>query len=206
MLGAATAGCWMDTGEGGLSPYHLSGGCDVIMQIGTAKYGVRDAQGNLRSSIYSLLVESRGLRIVVDTCLGNDKQGRFVPWWNNLQGPFLRDLAEAPRLEPGNPLGQLLADLDYDLDPEAGLADNGDLEQDLTALLEAPTVEELAALVAPDEAAQVQAEQSAADLKRYRELHEQGFIGAAELERREGLSGLEEFALRKAREREGDAP
>jgi glutamate synthase domain-containing protein 2 len=45
--GAAVAGCWMDTGEGGLSPYHLEGGCDIIMQIGTAKYGVRDAQGNL---------------------------------------------------------------------------------------------------------------------------------------------------------------
>ena len=45
--GAAVAGCWMDTGEGGLSPYHLEGGCDLIMQIGTAKYGARDAQGNL---------------------------------------------------------------------------------------------------------------------------------------------------------------
>ncbi|HZQ74885.1 MAG TPA: FMN-binding glutamate synthase family protein [Burkholderiales bacterium] len=45
--GAAVAGCWMDTGEGGLSPYHLEGGCDIIMQIGTAKYGVRDPQGNL---------------------------------------------------------------------------------------------------------------------------------------------------------------
>ena len=45
--GAGVAGCWMDTGEGGLSPYHLEGGCDVIMQIGTAKYGVRDAHGEL---------------------------------------------------------------------------------------------------------------------------------------------------------------
>jgi glutamate synthase domain-containing protein 2 len=45
--GAAVAGCWMDTGEGGLSPFHLEGGCDIIMQIGTAKYGVRDAHGNL---------------------------------------------------------------------------------------------------------------------------------------------------------------
>jgi glutamate synthase domain-containing protein 2 len=45
--GAATAGCWMDTGEGGLSPFHLEGGCDVIMQVGTAKYGVRDQDGNL---------------------------------------------------------------------------------------------------------------------------------------------------------------
>jgi glutamate synthase domain-containing protein 2 len=45
--GANVAGCWMDTGEGGLSPYHVEGGCDIIMQIGTAKYGVRDAQGSL---------------------------------------------------------------------------------------------------------------------------------------------------------------
>jgi glutamate synthase domain-containing protein 2 len=44
--GAALAGCWVDTGEGGLAPYHLEGGCDVIMQIGTAKYGVRDTEGN----------------------------------------------------------------------------------------------------------------------------------------------------------------
>lgn len=45
-LGAAKAGCWMDTGEGGLSPHHLEGGCDVIMQIGTARYGIRDEAGN----------------------------------------------------------------------------------------------------------------------------------------------------------------
>ncbi len=44
--GAAIAGCWMDTGEGGLSPYHAEGGCDIIMQIGTAKYGIRDRDGN----------------------------------------------------------------------------------------------------------------------------------------------------------------
>src|SRR5512143_2069130 len=40
--GAREAGCWMDTGEGGLSPFHLEGGCDLIMQIGTAKYGIRN--------------------------------------------------------------------------------------------------------------------------------------------------------------------
>lgn len=45
--GAALAGCWMDTGEGGLSAYHLEGGCDIMFQIGTAKYGVRDAAGEL---------------------------------------------------------------------------------------------------------------------------------------------------------------
>ena len=45
--GARLAGIWMATGEGGLAPYHLDGGCDVIMQMGTAKYGVRDGRGNL---------------------------------------------------------------------------------------------------------------------------------------------------------------
>lgn len=45
--GAGKAGMWMNTGEGGLSPYHLEGNCDLVFQIGTAKYGVRDEQGNL---------------------------------------------------------------------------------------------------------------------------------------------------------------
>jgi len=45
--GSAKAGNWMNTGEGGLSPYHLEGGADIVFQIGTAKYGVRDAEGNL---------------------------------------------------------------------------------------------------------------------------------------------------------------
>ena len=43
--GAAEAGCYMDTGEGGLAPYHSEGGCDIIMQIGTAKYGIRNLDG-----------------------------------------------------------------------------------------------------------------------------------------------------------------
>ena len=45
--GAKLAGVWMSTGEGGLSKYHLEGGADIVMQIGTAKYGVRDANGAL---------------------------------------------------------------------------------------------------------------------------------------------------------------
>lgn len=45
--GAAMGGAWMNTGEGGLSSYHLQGGCDIVFQIGTAKYGVRDKQGKL---------------------------------------------------------------------------------------------------------------------------------------------------------------
>ena len=45
--GARKAGIWMNTGEGGLSPYHVEGGADIVFQVGTAKYGVRDNDGNL---------------------------------------------------------------------------------------------------------------------------------------------------------------
>ena len=45
--GARIANCWMNTGEGALSPYHLEGGCDIVFQIGTAKYGVRNDDGTL---------------------------------------------------------------------------------------------------------------------------------------------------------------
>jgi glutamate synthase domain-containing protein 2 len=44
--GAALAGCWLGTGEGGLAPHHLEGGCDVVMQMGTAKYGMRNLDGS----------------------------------------------------------------------------------------------------------------------------------------------------------------
>ncbi len=46
-LGAKKGGCWLNTGEGGLSPHHLHGGGDIIFQIGTAKFGVRTKDGKL---------------------------------------------------------------------------------------------------------------------------------------------------------------
>lgn len=45
--GAKKAGCWLNTGEGGLSPFHLEGGADIVFQIGTAKNGVSDMAGKL---------------------------------------------------------------------------------------------------------------------------------------------------------------
>jgi glutamate synthase domain-containing protein 2 len=45
--GAKLAGCWMNTGEGGLTQYHLEAGCDLVAQIGTAKYGFRKLDGSL---------------------------------------------------------------------------------------------------------------------------------------------------------------
>jgi len=61
--GAKLAGCWMNTGEGGLSPYHLEGGCDLVFQIGTAKYGVRDKEGNLSDEKLQELAAHEQLRM-----------------------------------------------------------------------------------------------------------------------------------------------
>ena len=54
-----------------------------------------DADGRLKMSVHALVITTPSRRMIVDTCLGNDKQGRSVPHWNNLQGSFLRDLADA---------------------------------------------------------------------------------------------------------------
>lgn len=50
--------------------------------------------GYMLFSIHALLIESEGQRIIVDTCLGNDKE-RLVDGWGNRQGPFLEDIAAA---------------------------------------------------------------------------------------------------------------
>ena len=43
--GLKDAGTYMNTGEGGLSPHHLKGGADIIVQIGPAKFGFRNPDG-----------------------------------------------------------------------------------------------------------------------------------------------------------------
>ncbi len=53
-----------------------------------------DAEGNLIMSIHALVVDTGERRIIVDTCIGNDKE-RNIPTWSNLQTNFLNDLAEA---------------------------------------------------------------------------------------------------------------
>ncbi|MEZ5729817.1 MAG: MBL fold metallo-hydrolase [Burkholderiaceae bacterium] len=51
-------------------------------------------EGKLLMSIHAFVIESQGQRIVVDTCVGNDKK-RASEAWNMLNGPFLQDLEQA---------------------------------------------------------------------------------------------------------------
>ncbi|MFZ0889768.1 MAG: MBL fold metallo-hydrolase [Candidatus Binataceae bacterium] len=53
-----------------------------------------DETGKLKMSIHALVIESEGKRILVDTCIGNDKL-RSNPAWNQLKLPFLKNLARA---------------------------------------------------------------------------------------------------------------
>lgn len=44
--GAKQGGFYHNTGEGGLSPYHLEGGGDIVWNIGTGYFSCRDEDGN----------------------------------------------------------------------------------------------------------------------------------------------------------------
>ncbi|TDJ41396.1 MAG: FMN-binding glutamate synthase family protein [Gammaproteobacteria bacterium] len=62
--GAAMAGCWMNTGEGGLSPYHLEGGADLVFQLGTAKYGVRGPDGGIDEDRLAALAAHEQVKMI----------------------------------------------------------------------------------------------------------------------------------------------
>jgi glyoxylase-like metal-dependent hydrolase (beta-lactamase superfamily II) len=73
---------------------------EEILPISWLQPHFADERGRLKMSIHALVIEApgggpSGQRIVVDTCLGNDKTGRRIPTWNNLQLPFLADLEAA---------------------------------------------------------------------------------------------------------------
>jgi glyoxylase-like metal-dependent hydrolase (beta-lactamase superfamily II) len=53
-----------------------------------------DGDGNGVASVHALVVETPARRIVVDTCVGNDKK-RSIPFWNEMQTPFLEDFRKA---------------------------------------------------------------------------------------------------------------
>jgi glyoxylase-like metal-dependent hydrolase (beta-lactamase superfamily II) len=68
---------------------------EAILPIPWLQPHFADERGRLRMSIHALVIETPTRRIIVDTCLGNDKENRRIPTWNRLQGPFLADLAAA---------------------------------------------------------------------------------------------------------------
>src|SRR5215831_12293556 len=68
---------------------------EEILPIAWLRPDFADERGRLRMSIHALVIETPDRRIIVDTCLGNDKENRRIPTWNRLQTSFLADLAAA---------------------------------------------------------------------------------------------------------------
>ena len=70
-------------------------GPDDVQQLPWMMPHFANEAGRLKMKVKSLLLQTPTQRIVVDTCLGNDKQGRSVPVWNDLHTPYLADMAAA---------------------------------------------------------------------------------------------------------------
>lgn len=54
-----------------------------------------DDEGKINLSIHTFILESQGKKIVVDTCVGNDKKRDAFPAWTGLKSPFLQTLENA---------------------------------------------------------------------------------------------------------------
>lgn len=61
---AARGGFAHDTGEGGISPYHLRGGADLIWEIGSGYFGCRDADGRFDAALFAEKVRLPSVRAV----------------------------------------------------------------------------------------------------------------------------------------------
>lgn len=62
--GANMAGCWLNTGEGGISPYHEVGNCDLVYQLGTAKFGARNPDSTLNEDALKKRCENPNVKMI----------------------------------------------------------------------------------------------------------------------------------------------
>jgi len=62
--GAKKVGVLMNTGEGGYPKYHLKEGCNLIFQMGTAKFGVRNEDSSLNDDSLRKLASEKHIRII----------------------------------------------------------------------------------------------------------------------------------------------
>ncbi|MFP6774210.1 MAG: MBL fold metallo-hydrolase [Alphaproteobacteria bacterium] len=79
---------------GGMSQIIPDATRDRVKEIPWMYPHFADENGRMRGSIHALIIETPDRTIVVDTCVGNDKD-RGNKAWNQLQTTFLEDLANA---------------------------------------------------------------------------------------------------------------
>ena len=68
---------------------------DAVKEIGWLKPHFANEEGHLVMAVQAFLIETPSKRIIVDTCIGNDKKNRANPFFNDLQTSFLKDMEKA---------------------------------------------------------------------------------------------------------------
>ncbi len=63
-LGAKKAGCFHNTGEGGVSPYHLKHGGDIVWQLGSGLFGCRDANGRFNPKSFEAMAKKPQIKMI----------------------------------------------------------------------------------------------------------------------------------------------
>jgi len=94
--GADLAGCFHNTGEGSLSPYHQNG-ADVVLNIGTAYFGVRNLDGNFSMEKLKEKVDQNSFLRAIELKLS---QGAKPGKGGMLPGSKINDEIAAIRLIP----------------------------------------------------------------------------------------------------------
>ncbi len=62
--GAKLGGFYQNTGEGGVSPYHLSEGGDLVWQIGTGYFGARNNAGEFCPQTFSDMARHQNIKMI----------------------------------------------------------------------------------------------------------------------------------------------
>ena len=104
--GARKVGVPMNTGEGGFPKYHLQEGADLIFQMGTAKFGVRNEDGSLNDEKLAALATRDQIRMIEVKFSQGAKPGKggllpaekITEEISELRGvPMGRDVVSPPR-------------------------------------------------------------------------------------------------------------
>jgi glyoxylase-like metal-dependent hydrolase (beta-lactamase superfamily II) len=81
--------------EGGLDAFLPQATPEAVLAIDWLRPDFITADGILKFSIHALVIEADGLRILVDTCVGNEKPRAAFAMWDMQQYRFLEDLEAA---------------------------------------------------------------------------------------------------------------
>lgn len=131
--GARQGGFYHNTGEGGISPYHLEGGADLVWQVGTGYFGCRDSMGQFCAKTFQTRAAQTAVKMIEIKISQGAKPGhggilpaakvtpeiaeiRDVPLGQDVLSPpghsafstpieLLEFVAELRRLSDGKPVG-----------------------------------------------------------------------------------------------------